>query len=151
MSLAIEPLRSEVPAIEERLAELGSRLVARERQHDESLAAAWTCARSLHDRVARALDHYHASVSEASPRLAVTLSEPRTDDKHLHAVEFELARGRHRAVVTIKDRGEVTLVGPFKSGKAEGPCRSFPTTAQGEIESAMGDFLCAFIEAAVTP
>lgn len=138
-------------AIEERLAELGRRLVAREQQYDEALTAAWGCAKSLHARVAEALRHYHATVSPAASRLAVTLSEPRIDDKHLHAVEFELSRGRHRAVVTVKGRGEVTLVGPFKQGKTEGPCRSFPTSAQAEIERAMGDFLCTFIEAAVAP
>lgn len=138
-------------AIEERLAELGRRLVAREQPHDAALEAAWGCATSLHGRVARALDHYHAAVSDVAPRLAVQLSELRIDDKHLHAVEFELSRGRHRAVVTVKGRGEVTLVGPFKHGKAEGPCRSFPTAAEAEIENAMGDFLCTFIEAAVTP
>jgi hypothetical protein len=138
-------------AIEERLAELGRRLVAREQPHDEALETAWRCATSLHGRVARALERYHAAVSDAAPRLAVNLSPPRIDDKHLHAVEFELSRGRHRAVVTVKGRGEVTLVGPFKHGKAEGPCRSFPTDAGAEIENAMGDFLCTFIEAAVAP
>jgi len=138
-------------AIEERLAELGRRLAAREADHADALEAAWTCARSLHGRVAAGLAHYHAAVQPAAPQLAVTLGEPRVDDKHLHAVEFELARGRHRAVVTVKSRGEVTLVGPFRLGKAEGPCRSFPIGADAEIESAMGDFLCAFIEAAVSP
>lgn len=137
--------------IEERLAELGRRLADREQQHADSLDAAWRCARSLQSRVASALEHYHQAVSSEAPQLTVTLSEPRIDDKHLHAVEFELSRGRHRAIVTVKSRGEVTLVGPFRFGKTEGPCRSFPISAEEEIESAMGDFVCAFIEDAVAP
>lgn len=138
-------------AIDERLAELGRRLAAREGQQAPALEAAWSRARSLHERVAKALDHYHGAVLPAAPQLAVALTDPRVDDKHLHAVEFELARGCHRAVVTVKSRGEVTLVGPFRAGKTEGPCRSFPFDADAEIESAMGDFLCAFIEEAVAP
>ncbi|HEM47407.1 MAG TPA: hypothetical protein ENO23_10240 [Alphaproteobacteria bacterium] len=138
-------------AIDERLAELGRRLAAREEQQAPALEAAWDRARSLHGRVAQALDHYHGAVLPGAPQLAVVLTDPRVDDKHLHAVEFELARGRHRAVVTVKSRGEVTLVGPFRAGKTEGPCRSFPFDADAEIESAMGDFLCAFIEEAVAP
>lgn len=137
--------------IEERLAELGRRLADREVRHAEALDAAWSCARSLHGRVASALGRYHAAVRPTAPQLEVTLSDPRVDDKHLHAVEFELGRGRHRAIVTVKSKGEVTLVGPFRTGKAEGPCRSFPTSANAEIEAAMGDFVCAFIEDAVAP
>jgi len=51
----------------------------------------------------------------------------------------------------VKCRGEVTLVGPFRLGKAEGPCRSFPIDADAEIERALGDFLCAFVEEATSP
>jgi hypothetical protein len=138
-------------AIEERLAELGRRLAAREEQNGPVLEAARACADSLHARVRAALEHYHGAVLPGAPQLAIELSAPRTDDKHLHAVEFELCRGRHRAVVTVKSRGEVTLVGPFRLGKTEGPCRSFPLDARDEIESALGDFLCDFIEAAVAP
>lgn len=137
--------------MEERLAALGRRLAEREGSQAEALASARKCATSLRGQVATALDHYHQAALPTAPQLAVTLSEPRVDDKHLHAVEFELARGRHRAIVTVKSRGEVTLVGPFRSGKAEGPCRSFPISAEGEIEAALVDFICAFIEDAVSP
>jgi hypothetical protein len=94
---------------------------------------------------------FNRSVEHEAPQLTVSLSEPRVDDKHLHAVQFELARGRHRAIVTVKSRGEVTLVGPFRSGKTEGPCRSFPTQAEDEIQAALGDFLVEFIEEAASP
>ena len=61
------------------------------------------------------------------------------------------ARGRHRAIVTVKSRGEVTLVGPFQSGKTEGPCRSFPLAASSEFDAALESFVCSFIEDAATP
>jgi len=69
----------------------------------------------------------------------------------MRAYEFELARGRHRAIVTVKSRGEVTLVGPFRAGKTEGPCRSFPLAPSDEFEEALATFLVAFVEDATTP
>ena len=137
--------------IETRLAKLGQQLAERERPHADALNSLWSCARALHARVASALEPYHEAIRPSAPHLAVSLSEPRVDDKHAHAVEFELARGRHRAVVTVKRKGEITLVGPFRAGKAEGPCRSFPISAASEIEGALGDFLCAFIDEAAAP
>jgi hypothetical protein len=53
--------------------------------------------------------------------------------------------------VTVKARGEVTLVGPFHAGKVEGPCRSFPIGSDAEIETALADFLERFLEEAATP
>ena len=86
-----------------------------------------------------------------APQLELTLGEPKVDEKHLHAVQFQLERGRHRAIVTVKSRGEVTLVGPFRSGGTEGPCRSFPVSAETDIEGALENFMLAFIEEAATP
>jgi hypothetical protein len=51
----------------------------------------------------------------------------------------------------VKSRGEVTLVGPFRDGKTEGPCKSFPFDAESELHDALGDFLEAFLEDAATP
>ncbi|MAJ61270.1 MAG: hypothetical protein CBC48_15800 [bacterium TMED88] len=137
-------------SIEQRLTSLGHRLVEREGAEAPHREEATRVASRLHDRVQRALAAYHEAVSSVSA-LRVSLSAPRLDDKHLHAIEFDLERGRHRAIITIKQRGEVTLVGPFRLGKPEGPCRSFPFAADDEIERALGDFLCRFIEAAVSP
>jgi hypothetical protein len=75
----------------------------------------------------------------------------RLDDKHVRAIAFDVRRGRHAGVVTVKSRGEVTLVGPFRSGKTEAPCRTFPWDAQDDIDGALGDFLLRFLEEAVTP
>ncbi len=135
-----------------RLEELGRSLGAREAPHRAGLDEARACAESLRERIQQALTRFHRGAAEAgAPHLCVELSELRTDDKHLRAVEFDLVRGRHKAIVTAKSRGEVTLVGPFRSGKPEGPCLSFPFDAEAELESALGDFLERFLEEAATP
>lgn len=137
--------------LDERLAAVGRLLVERERPHAADLDRAWVCAKALHLRLATALEAFHAEVMPRAPQMALALSEPRVDEKHLRAVQFELERGRHRAIVAVKSRGEVTLVGPFRSGGTEGPCRSFPFVAQADIEAALEDFVLAFVEEAATP
>jgi hypothetical protein len=147
---------SEVPPpklggeLNDRFLQLGRRFGEREAEHAESLAAARACAEKLHDTISRALADFHRGAGMS--QLEVSLSEVRADDKHVRAVEFELVRGRHRAIVTAKSRGEVTLVGPFHAGKTEGPCRSFPFDAGPgpELCEALGDFLEKFLEAAST-
>jgi len=138
--------------LRERLARLGREIAAREAGHAADLDRARTRARSLHELVESALASFHSAAAEGgAPHVELRLSPVRCDDKHLRAVEFDLERGRHRAIVTVKSRGEVTLVGPFHRGKTEGPCRTFPIDAQGEIEAALGDFLERFIEEAASP
>lgn len=143
------------PAAEElgrRLERVGRELAEREAPHSPGLSEARACAEKLRARVEAALARFHESASGAgAPHLRIELGEVRVDDKHLRSVQFDLARGRHRAVVTAKSRGEVTLVGPFQAGKQEGPCRSFPMDAAQELEAALGEFLERFAEAAATP
>ena len=67
------------------------------------------------------------------------------------SVEFEMIRGRYKAIVTGKSRGDITLVGPFRIGKPEGPCRTFPVGARDEIDAALEIFLEQFLEEAATP
>jgi hypothetical protein len=141
-----------MPTLRERMAALGRELAEREAAHRDGLAAARAQAAELRAEVAEALDGFREAVSAAgAPQLEVRLGELRPDDKHVRAVEFDLARGRHRAIVTVKARGEVTLVGPFHAGKAEGPCKSFPFAAQDELRKALGDFLERFVTEAATP
>ena len=143
---------SESPPIEERLEELGRTLGAREAAHRDDLAQARACLEKLRSRVAAALDAFHrAAAAAGAPQLRVALGDIRVDDKHLRALEFDLTRGRHKAIVTARSRGEVTLVGPFRTGKTEGPCLSFPFEAEQEIDRALADFLVRFAEEAATP
>jgi hypothetical protein len=136
----------------DRLAALGRRLGEREGEHAPALALALGEAEKLRAQVAAALERFHAAAAAVgAPHLRIALGEVRVDDKHLRAVEFDLVRGRHKAVVTAKSRGEVTLVGPFRIGKEEGPCLTFPFAAHEEIHSALGSFLERFLEEASTP
>jgi len=136
----------------ERLAGLGREIGEREREHGESLRRAHGCAEALHRKVGEALDAFHASAAQGgAPHLRVALAEPRADDKHLRSVQFDLRRGRTVAIVTVKSRGDVTLVGPFHAGKTEGPCKTFPQDAADEIDRALGEFLESFLQEAATP
>jgi hypothetical protein len=136
----------------ERLAALGRRLGERESEHARALVQARSEAEQLRAEVAAALERFHlAAAAQGAPHLRVALGEVRVDDKHLRAVEFDLIRGRHKAVITAKGRGEVTLVGPFRIGKEEGPCLTFPFAARDEIRGALGAFLERFLEEAATP
>jgi hypothetical protein len=131
---------------------LGRSLGAREAAHRAELEHARGEAARLRAQIAAALERFHGAVEEAgAPHLRVEISDIRPDDKHLRAVEFDLSRGRHRAIVVAKGRGEMTLVGPFRAGKAEGPCNSFPFEAEADIQAALASFLAKFLEEAATP
>lgn len=139
-------------ALTTRLAILGRALGEREAEHGAGLERARKCVEELRGEVAAAIDGFHRAAAEAgAPHLLVDISPVRTDDKHLRSVEFELSRGRHRAIVTAKSRGDVTFVGPFRSGKVEGPCKSFPIDAREEVSGALVSFLESFLEEAATP
>jgi len=142
----------EPDAIPRRLERLGRSLGAREALHREGLEAAGARAERWRAEAESALARFHRAAAESgAPHLRVELSAVRLDDKHLRAVQFDLARGRHRALVTFPARGEVRLVGPFQAGKAEGPCRRLAPEAEEEIRAALGDLLERFLEEAATP
>jgi hypothetical protein len=134
------------------LEKLGRSLGQREAEHQALLREARARAEGLRARVAEALDHFHqAAAGAGAPQLRITLSEVRPDDKHLRAVEFDLTRGRHRAIVTARARGDITLVGPFHAGKTEGPCLTFPLDSGDDLNRALTGFLERFLEQAATP
>jgi hypothetical protein len=138
--------------LEDALGHLGKTLAEREAAHAGELDAARRKAVELHQQVDSALAHYHAAIDAAgASHLRVELTEPRLDEKHVRSYEFDLRRGRHRGLFVLKSRGELTLVGPFRTGKTEGPCRSFPVEANAEIESALVDFVSSFLEEAASP
>ena len=131
---------------------LGRELAEAEREHAQDFARAHEAAQTLHAIVAEALAAFpEAARAAGAPQLEVALGTARTDDKHLRAVQFDLRRGRHAAIVTVKSRGQVTLVGPFHQGKVEGPCKSFPLGAEAEIEAELGEFLTSFLREAASP
>ena len=135
-----------------RLESLGRSLGEREAAHRGALDEARSRAETLRDRVVDAIERFHAAAAGAgASHLRVDVSPVRLDDKHLRSMEFELSRGRHRALVIAKSKGEFTLVGPFRVGKVEGPCLSFPFEAHDELDNALGPFLEGFLEEAAAP
>jgi hypothetical protein len=147
-----EPPHSEAsPDLGARLEVLGRSIGSREAEHAAAFEAARARIERLHAQVAGAVERFHAAARAGAPHLRVELTGIRVDDKHLRALEFDLVRGRHRAVVTSKSRGDVTLVGPFRVGKTEGPCRSFTADATEALESALAAFLERFLEEATAP
>jgi len=136
----------------ERLEELGRELGHREAGFSEGLQQARARAEELRVDVDEALARFRTAAEQAgAAHLSPEVSAVRVDDKHVRACEFELIRGSHRAIVTVKSRGEVTLVGPFQVGKKEGPCRSFPLATSDEFAAAWEGFVASFVEDAVTP
>lgn len=133
----------------DRFERLGRELRDREAPHADALAEARACAEKLRAAVASALADFQGAAGLS--QFEVALGEVKADDKHLRAVEFDIVRGRHRAIVVAKSRGDVTLVGPFHRGKTEGPCRSFPFDAGPELRDALEDFLEQFLDAAGHP
>jgi hypothetical protein len=139
-------------ALSARLASLGRELGEREAGFGDGLDRARVAIEALREDVAKALEDFHrAAAAAGAPHLRIEVSPARIDDKHLRAIEFELFRGRYRAIVTAKSRGDITFVGPFRSGKVEGPCKSFPIDAHEEIQEALVSFLETFLAEAATP
>ena len=136
-----------------RLAAAGRELGAREAPHRAALEEAGARCAALRARVQAALEAFQAEAAAAgAPHLALTVSEPRLDDKHVRAFEFEVARGRHVGVVVVKAKREIALVGPFQRGKQEGPCRRLPFDApEDELDAALAAFLERLVEEAATP
>ncbi len=137
--------------LNDRIEAIAHDLAKREAAHSEAMLQAHKKAEELHGKVDSAINRFNQTLATSVPYLRVEVTPPRVDDKHLHAVEFDLGRGQHRGVITIKSKGEVTFVGPFRIGKKEGPCRSFPVAANEEIDDALGDFLERFLQEAASP
>jgi len=139
--------------LRERLAAAGRALGVREAPHRAALDEASARCRALHARVHEALDAFQVAAAAAgAPHLGLTISEPRLDEKHVRASEFQVGRGRHVGIVVVKAKREVTFVGPFRTGKPEGPCRSLSFDAPAEeLDAALAEFLERVVEEAATP
>jgi hypothetical protein len=136
--------------LRERLAAKGLALAQREEEHRRGLDEARKRAAVLRTWVDEGLKSYAQAIAGA-PHLQVTLGPVHPDEKHVRSVEFQVARGRFRALFIVKAKGEITLVGPFRTGKTEGPCQSFSWDASTEIDEAVAVFLESFLEEAASP
>ena len=60
---------------------------------------------------------------------SVVVSPVSPDEKHVDCLQFSVERGRHVLLciaIANAEGGKMRLVGPFKRGKAEGPCGDHP-------------------------
>ncbi len=136
-----------------RIASLAAAIAGREAERTEARRAARGMADRLHADVAGAIDVFRRVTRErGAPHLdLIDLGPVEPDDKSVRAFQFRLRRGRHVAVVVCKDRGEVMLVGPFRRGGTEGPCRPVRSPQRGapgeEIEGALEGLVADLIEA----
>ncbi|MFP6656267.1 MAG: hypothetical protein VCB25_11625, partial [Myxococcota bacterium] len=80
--------------LDDRIKALAENLVLREAAHADAIERARDKACELHARVDRAVALFNQTLEESAPYLCVAVSPTRVDDKHLHAVEFNLERGR---------------------------------------------------------
>jgi hypothetical protein len=113
----------------------GSRFEALARElaeRDRALAAPLATARSAAVELRRHAEHAVATFCAAAraqgaehlTELRVGPVEP--DEKHVDCIQLRIARGRHELVCVADSGGRMTLVGPFRRGKQEGPCADFP-------------------------
>lgn len=112
-------------------------LAARIAAGEAGRAAARDRARRLAEEIHREVTGAVARFAEAARRAGaphldlVEVGPVEPDDKSIRAFQFVIRRGRTRAVVVSKDRGEVMLVGPFREGGDQGPCRPFHLDTPG--------------------
>lgn len=128
---------------------LAAELAARDRDLPGRLRAAREAAAALRERAAGSIDAFCGRARELGADhladLAVGPVEP--DVKHVDCIQFEVSRGRWAVTCVVKAKGLVTLVGPFRRGKAETPCSDHPA-AGPEVETALDERLLALIRAA---
>jgi len=114
------------------------------RQHGDLplwLAAARTGAEELREQAQRCVEAFRrrAQALGAAQLGSVSVSPVAADEKHVDCVQFGVERGRSLLLcvaIANAQGGKIRLVGPFKRGKAEGPCGDFPLRGP-EVEAAL--------------
>ncbi len=133
----------------DRFEALARELGARDRELAPALADARAAAVELRRHAERAVATFCAAAraqgAEHLTQLHIGPVEP--DEKHVDCVQLKLARGRHELVCVANSDGRVTLVGPFRRGKQEGPCADFALRGP-ELLAGFDDRLVALIRTA---
>ena len=104
------------------------------RQHGELprwLASARDAAEALRAQANACVEAFRRRAREmgAEQLTSVSVSPVSPDEKHVDCVQFSVERGRSVLLcvaIGSSEGGKMRLVGPFKRGKAEGPCGDFP-------------------------
>jgi hypothetical protein len=120
---------------------LAAELAGRQVGLPEQLALIREPAEQLRLQAERAVDAFRARarVLGAEHLTHVTVSRLEPDQKHVNCLQFSIERGRHTLLcvaIANADGGKIRLVGPFRSGKTEGPCAEHPPCGP-EVEAAL--------------
>ena len=138
----------------DRIGDLARTLARREKGRVPGRAAARSLAERLQSLARDAVGRFAVvAAGEGAPHLdLVTVSDVEPDDKSIRAFQVRLTRGRHEAVIVSKDRGEVMLVGPYRKGDTQGPCRPRSEDSDGPdpeaLRAAVEDLVADLIEQA---
>jgi hypothetical protein len=131
------------------LRELARELASRDSGIGDSLATAHAAAVRLRERALAAVEAFRDEAASRDAthlaRVEVTGVEP--DAKHVDAWQLHVRRGRWEIACIAKARGDITLVGPYKRGKPENPCREVPLDGP-ELERGFDALLLAMLREA---
>ena len=110
-----------------RFQQLARSLAARDRDLPDALASVRPCVERLRAHAHGVVEAFaDAARSVGAVHLTdVTVGPVITDAKHVDCLSFAVVRGRWEALCVAKPCGTARLVGPFRRGKAEGPCADY--------------------------
>ena len=133
----------------ERFEKLARELALRDRDLSESLRDAGAAAEERRTHALACIDAFAAAArAEGAEHLTdVAVGPLGTDAKHVDCASFTVARGRWKSVCVAKaaPKAKVTLVGPFKKGQPEKPCRDVPLRGE-ETRAGLEELLLALLE-----
>ncbi len=135
----------------DRIVDLARRLGAREAERRAARNRAQGIADRIHGEIEDALRAFARAAGEAgAPHLDLMRLDPvEPDDKSVRAFQIRIRRGRFQALIICKDRDEVMLVGPFRRGSAEEPCRAIhleDAGANAALDDAIEGILVDLVE-----
>jgi hypothetical protein len=109
------------------------------------LQAARAGAEELRRQAQQCVDAFvrRANALGAAQLGSVSVSAVVPDEKHVDCVQFSVERGRSALLcvaIANAEGGKVRLVGPFKRGRAEGPCGDYPLQGP-EVEAGLEERL----------
>lgn len=112
--------------------ELAAELARRDRDLAEPLRSAREALGELRECAREHVAAFATAAQRAgAPHLAeLGVGPVEPDEKHVDCWQFKVRRGRWEIVCVAKPRGAVTLVGPYRQGKPEHPCRDYPLPSE---------------------
>ncbi len=133
----------------ERFEKLAGELAERDRDLPARLRDATAAAEELRAHAVACIEAFRARARAhgAQHLTDIAVGAVGTDRKHVDCASFTVARGRWESVCVAKPepKAVVTLVGPFRAGKPEQPCRDVPLRGE-ETLLGLEDLLLALLE-----